>query len=89
MPCCGKARAQLQQTTSSQRTRPAASAVSSPPSPIQSAYFRYVGKTGLTVTGPASSKMYRFLANGAPVAVDARDAAALARVPNLRLVGHA
>lgn len=87
MPCCGKARA-LQQTISSQKIRPAPTAVSGPQPLTQSTYFRYVGKTGLTVTGPASSQIYRFLAHGAAIAVDPRDAAALARVPNLRLVRH-
>ncbi len=87
MPCCGKARA-LQQTTSREKTRPAPSAVSGPQPPTQSTYFRYVGKTRATVTGPASSQSYRFLANGAAIAVDPRDAAALSRVPNLRLVRH-
>jgi len=89
MPCCGKARAQLQGTISSQRTKPVSSAASQPqPSAGQSAHFSYFGKTGLTVTGPVSSRVYRFSANGAPIAVDPRDAASLARVPNLRIVSH-
>lgn len=85
MSCCGKARNQVQGTISHQRT---SVAPASPPqvqaSTGQSVYFRYFGKTGLTVTGPASSRVYCFAANGAPIAVDARDAASLARVPNLR-----
>jgi hypothetical protein len=91
MPCCGKARTQLQGTISSQRPKPAPSVASQPqaqPHAGQSSYFSYFGKTGLTVSGPASSRIYRFLANGAPIAVDARDASALARVPNLRQVRH-
>jgi len=55
----------------------------------QTAYFSYLGQTGITVTGPYSGRAYRFTANSAPVAVDARDAAALARVPNLRMVRKA
>ena len=52
------------------------------------AYFKYFGTAGLTVTGPASATVYRFQANGGPVAVDPRDAASLAQVPNLRMVGR-
>lgn len=87
MPCCGKARARVQQTISSQTTRPAPGvAPKSQPVAGQSVYFNYYGKTGITVTGPVSSRVYRFAASGAPMLVDARDAASLARVPNLRAV---
>ena len=91
MSCCGKVRAQLQRSIPPRRGGPAprANPVSAAaPSPHSSAppavYFRYYGNTGLTVTGPASSRVYHFSANGAPIAVDPRDAASLARVPNLR-----
>lgn len=46
--------------------------------------FQYIGGTGLTVQGPVTRKLYRFAAPGAVVAVDARDAPSLARVPQLR-----
>jgi len=51
-------------------------------------YFSYFGNTGLTVLGPVSSRVYRFLTNGGPIAVDPRDAASLARVPNLKRIPH-
>jgi hypothetical protein len=38
----------------------------------------------LTVQGPVTRRLYRFAAPGAVVAVDARDAPSLARVPQLR-----
>jgi len=85
MSCCGKTRAQLQGSISTQKLKPAGGAPP-PPAAAQSIYFRYFGKTGLTVTGPTSSVAYRFVANGAPIAVDPRDAAALARVPSLRAI---
>jgi hypothetical protein len=89
MPCCGKARSQIQGTISSQKPKPTPSAASQSLARVgDSAYIGYFGKTGLTVTGPVSSRIYRFSANGAPVAVDARDVASLARVPNLRVVGR-
>ncbi len=89
MPCCGKSRSQIQGTISNQRPKPIPRAASQPQVRVgDSAYIRYFGKTGLTVTGPVSSRIYRFSANGAPVAVDARDVASLARVPNLRVVGR-
>jgi hypothetical protein len=88
MPCCGKARLQVPRTITNQRTSAGPGEAPQPPQPAsgQSVYFRYFGQTGLTVTGPASSRVYRFAANGGPIAVDARDAASLARVPNLRAV---
>ena len=45
-----------------------------------------MGRTALTVTGPATGLVYRFAAPGARVRVDARDAIALRRVPVLRAV---
>jgi hypothetical protein len=38
----------------------------------------------MTVIGPATGSRYRFGQPGAKVVVDARDAAALSAVPNLR-----
>jgi hypothetical protein len=49
-------------------------------------FFSYLGQTGITVTGPSSGRTYRFAAGSAPMEVDPRDAASLARVPNLRTV---
>ena len=87
MPCCGNQRRQIQAARPVRPGSPAAG----PPSPSQAregntVYFRYFGQTGLTVTGPASSRMYKFGANSDRIAVDSRDAAALSRVPNLRMV---
>jgi hypothetical protein len=87
MPCCGQARTQVRQAISNQTAKPAAVAPRPPQPPAaQQVYFNYFGRTGITVTGPTSSRVYRFVASGAPILVDARDAAALARVPNLRPV---
>lgn len=60
----------------------AAPKVSSSPYPS----FQYIGGSGLTVQGPTSKRLYRFAAPGAIVAVDARDAPSLARMPQLRRV---
>jgi len=51
--------------------------------------FEYAGATALTTQGPVSGRLYRFARPGARVAVDRRDARALAMVPNLRLVRSA
>lgn len=51
--------------------------------------FAYLGRTALTVTGPATGLVYRFAAPGTRVRVDARDAIALRRIPVLRAVGSA
>ena len=90
MSCCGKGRNQLRMTSLGARRNP--TTISTPAqanaqaAPAQTVYFKYFGTTGISVTGPASSRVYRFASNGDPIAVDSRDAASLARVPNLRLV---
>ena len=48
--------------------------------------FRYTGATALTVHGPISGRIYRFERPGAALAVDPRDAPALAGVPGLQPV---
>ena len=47
-------------------------------------FFRYVGKTGLTVIGPISGIRYRFIGHGSILSVDPRDCRALVNVPNLK-----
>ena len=93
MPCCGKARNKLRTTTPGTRPDQVSNAtpvhVKTPAATGQSVYFKYVGTTGISVTGPASSRVYRFAPNGSAIAVDPRDAAALARVPNLRAIRQA
>ena len=96
MSCCGKARAQAQRAISNQPAKlaPGVAVQRKPPLPqnqpaaATNVYFSYFGNTGLTVTGPVSSRVYRFVASGPPLEVDARDAASLARVPNLRRIQH-
>ncbi len=73
--CCGRTRAV---SRGSRLDRP----------PRGGAEFEYVGRTALTVTGPASGVVYRFVAPGARQRVDQRDAAALQRVAVLRFVGR-
>ncbi|HEX6745796.1 MAG TPA: hypothetical protein VF092_00675 [Longimicrobium sp.] len=50
----------------------------------ESVAFEYTGGSALSAVGPFTGRRYRFAAPGAVVAVDRRDAAALAAVPNLR-----
>jgi hypothetical protein len=75
MGCCGKRSTMT--AIPAKMARPSASS-----SPYPS--FQYIGGSGLTVQGPASKRLYRFASPGAIVAVDARDAASLARMPQLR-----
>ena len=88
MACCGEKRRQFAQARSlSRATRPEQgwSTAKREPSPRRSlVYFEYVGKTGMTVSGPVTSKRYRFNGNGAVVAVDVRDAPSLRTVPRLK-----
>lgn len=92
MPCCGKARNQLRTTSPGSRPNPNTIAtpaqVKAVAAPSQSVQFKYFGTTGISVTGPATSRVYRFAPNGGPIAVDPRDAASLSRVPNLRPIRH-
>ena len=89
MPCCGRARNQLRMTSLGPKPNPPTIATQSQVNTgatLPSVYFKYFGTTGISVTGPASSRVYRFAPNGGLIAVDPRDAASLARVPNLRPV---
>jgi hypothetical protein len=49
-------------------------------------FFEYVGRTGLTVIGPATGRRYRFERPGARLEVDLKDRRSLAGVPHLRQV---
>jgi len=77
MACCGKLRDALR---SASLTIPAERL---PHEPIT---FEYVGQRSLTVFGRATGARYCFKQSGARVAVDRRDAPALAIVANLRRV---
>jgi len=74
MACCGKQRSQ------------SAGPDGRGGSPPERCFFRYVGRTALTVAGPVSGQYYRFPAPGATVEVDPRDAPAVEQVPQLRRV---
>lgn len=71
MSCCGK-----------QRTQFFGSFSSGGPAP-ERYFFRYMGRTALTVAGPVSGKYYRFPAPGATVEADPADAPSLEQVPQL------
>ncbi len=77
--CCGRSRPRpsvYHGAIPAQRTTPAANSAG----PM----FEYVGRTGLTVTGPVSGGRYRFERPGVRLAVDSRDRDALAKIPVLR-----
>jgi hypothetical protein len=57
-----------------------------PPAPPRPIAFEYTGATGLSLRGPITGRGYRFNGPGARVDVDARDAAWIGGVPNLRRV---
>ena len=80
MACCGQGRAAA--ATSGTQAKPAER-----PRPTQSlALYEYTGASGMTVRGPRSGATYRFGHPGAKVAIDPRDAASIAGLPNLRRV---
>ena len=66
---------------------PAGSPVGQPAGQRQlAACFEYVGRTALTVVGPATGIRYHFDRPGARLMVDLRDRRSLATVPHLRQV---
>lgn len=73
MSCCGKVRTRM-------------TSLQSDAAPPASFVFEYVGRTSLTVIGPATRTSYRFVRPGARVLVDGRDRASLATIPVLRRV---
>lgn len=90
MSCCGKNKRTVAPTPLTRRepaVNPSVQPKSAPTPEADIAYFEYTGKTGLTAYGPVTNQRYRFNGPGAVVAVDARDATALASVPRLKRVG--
>ena len=77
MSCCGRLRTPtsipLQNATGREEAR-------------RPVYFEYGGATALTAVGPVTGNYYRLERSWARVAVDGRDAAALAAIPALRQV---
>ncbi len=74
MSCCGKGRSKLKVMSTQTAARPTA------------VIFEYVGRTRVSVIGPATRMSYRFDRPGARVLVDGRDRASLATIPLLRQV---
>lgn len=77
MSCCGQKRTQWR----NEYTAPAPSSA-----PGGRVFFRYLGKTGVTVTGPVTGRSYQFTTAGATAAVDPRDAPSVAAVPHLQQI---
>jgi hypothetical protein len=74
MSCCGQSRRQAPTKIEGSMIKP----------PMRrTIQFEYTGRTALNVVGPVSGVQYRFGRPGARVTVDARDAAAFARMPIL------
>jgi hypothetical protein len=85
MSCCGDKRAQLRGGGPIQGTGLGRKGAGLPTAGSQQAsYFEYLGTTGITLLGLVTHKKYAFSGTGARVVVDARDAAAVRRVPGLR-----
>lgn len=81
MSCCGHLRQRFRATGSAAdgataRRRPAGSGSA----PV----LEYIGRTGLTASGPVTGSRYRFNRPGAQLVVDERDAPGLLAIPTLR-----
>jgi hypothetical protein len=86
MSCCGQKRAAQSRAFPSPRESAAPRATGNRFG-MGSTFFVYTGKTPITALGGVTGRHYRFVSPGAPVLVDARDRASLAKVPFLREVG--
>jgi hypothetical protein len=86
MPCCGSRRVRAAIPAPKREQGPRA--VGSAPAALPPVIFEYTGKTALAVTGPITHAIYRFSVPGARVPVDARDAGAVAAVPNVRRTAY-
>ena len=87
--CCGRSRTQFRGTTVNLPPPRLAPTVAGPnPSMARLAgeTFEYTGKTGLTVKGAVTGRLYRFDQPGSRLAVDPRDRPSIAAIPVLRRV---
>ena len=85
--CCNQSR-QMASTSGQNRARSSAPRPGDAP-PARggsSAYFQYLGATGMMVRGPITGATYRFVHHGAIVGVDPGDSRGIAQVPGLRQV---
>jgi hypothetical protein len=94
MACCGRARSNLAVSRAAQLPAPTPAAVAStvPPVPAlqrpaalaKPQMLRYLGRSPITVRGPATGQPYAFPATNAVRAVDGRDAAVLMQTQYFR-----
>ena len=82
--CCGSARTATQKII--RPGQPEARRMVSLPGILEVARFQYTGKRGATVVGAATGRSYRFVTDGAVVAVDGRDIASVGQKPFLTRV---
>jgi hypothetical protein len=86
MSCCGDSRKELTRHLQ-QRAEPKRVNRSVPERfpvpPWQPVVLEYLGRRGVIVRGPITSRLYRFRRKGAKVAVDRRDAHVLTARPGL------
>lgn len=91
MACCGHKRAMqygaapARQNVVAPSAMPAAASTAQPTA-VPAVTFEYIGETGVSAIGGVTRSLYRFAGKRARVAVDARDAASIGSVPNLRRV---
>jgi hypothetical protein len=53
-----------------------------------SVFFKYLGRTAISVVGPVTGRRYQLAGHAATAAVDPRDAPSVAAVPHLVRVTH-
>ena len=68
------------------RSLASSSSIAKPLVSLRAASLRYTGPTSVVAVGPVSGRQYRFSHTGATVQIDARDKAAITRIPHLRQV---
>ena len=86
MSCCGNQRSSIRQESSVRHAVTASPASASGHWTPGATQFEYTGNGQLTVTGPLTGQVYRFIGAGARVVIHGADASSLILVPGLRTV---
>jgi hypothetical protein len=84
MSCCGNQRSSIRQESPVRHSVTASPSSASGHWTPGATHFEYTGHGQLTVTGPLTGQVYRFIGPGARVLIHGADASSLILVPGLR-----
>lgn len=84
MSCCGNQRSSMRNEPSARHQASSSSGSGSGHWTPGTTSFEYTGRGQLTVTGPLTGQVYRFIGAGARVVIHGSDVPSLIAVPGLR-----